>query len=95
MVVLVEIKVRLYGNLVGLAKGQKEVSVSASSVKEGIEHLIASYEELSGRLLDDQGDLETFINVLVNDKDIRYLNGLETEVKEGDKLIIMPAIGGG
>lgn len=92
---MVEIKVRLYGNLVGFAKGQKEVSVSASSVKESIDQLIASYGELAGRLLDKDGKIETFINVLVNNKDIRYLDGLETEVKEGDKLIIMPAIGGG
>ncbi len=92
---MVEIKVRLYGNLVGFVKGQKEVSVSASSVKEGIDQLIASYGELAGRLLDKDGNIETFINVLVNNKDIRYLDGLETEVKEGDKMIIMPAIGGG
>lgn len=92
---MVEIKVRLYGNLVGFAKGQKEVSVSASSVRESIDHLTSSYEELSGRILDDKGNLETFINVLVNNKDIRYLDGLETVVKEGDRLIIMPAIGGG
>jgi molybdopterin synthase sulfur carrier subunit len=92
---MVEIKVRLYGNLVGFAKGQKEVSVSASSVKESIDQLIASYGELAGRLLDKDGNIETFINVLVNNKDIRYLDGLATEVKEGDKLIIMPAIGGG
>lgn len=92
---MVEIKVRLYGNLVGFANGQKEVSLSASSVKDGIDHLIATYGELAGRLLDKDGNLETFINVLVNNKDIRYLDGLETEVNEGDKLIIMPAIGGG
>ena len=92
---MVEIKVRLYGNLVGFTNGQKEVSLSASSVKDGIDHLIATYGELAGRLLDKDGNLETFINVLVNNKDIRYLDGLETEVKEGDKLIIMPAIGGG
>ena len=57
--------------------------------------LVERYPGLRGNLLDDQGGLHKFVNVYVNDDDIRYLEQLDTKVTDGDVISILPAVAGG
>ena len=57
--------------------------------------LDAAYPGLKNRLCDDKGDLRRFVNIYVNEEDIRFLNGKETSLKDGDEVSIVPAIAGG
>jgi molybdopterin converting factor small subunit len=77
------------------ADGQASVSVDGSTVGEVFNALIAKYPGLRGNLLDDAGGLHKFVNVYKDDDDIRYLDGLDTKVGDGDVLSILPAVAGG
>jgi len=70
------------------------VEVSATSIKLALDSLASKYPALTDRLMDN-GKLRPFVNLFVNDEDIRYLDGLETALNEHDTVSIIPAIGGG
>lgn len=89
------ITVRLPTVLRPQANGQSSVSVEASTVSEVVNGLVAEYPGLKSNLLDDSGSVRKFINVYVNDEDIRFLDKLETAVSEGDEVAILPAVAGG
>lgn len=74
---------------------QDTVSVSGASVKEALDSLTSSYPELGKRLFTADNQVNRFINVYVNDEDIRFLEDLNTAVKPGDEVSIVPAIAGG
>jgi molybdopterin synthase sulfur carrier subunit len=76
------------------ADGQATVEVAAATVKEALDGLGAKYPAISGKLFDN-GQVRRFINVYLNDEDIRYLDSLQTVVKDGDELSIIPAVAGG
>ncbi len=78
-----------------LTDGQGEVEVEAKTVKEAIEKLEEQYPGFKERLLDEKGELRRFVNLYLNDEDIRFLKGVDTELKDGDVLSIVPAIAGG
>jgi len=78
-----------------LTDGQGEVEVEAKTVREAIEKLEERYPGFKERLLDENGDLRRFVNLYLNDEDIRFLAGADTELKDGDVLSIVPAIAGG
>jgi molybdopterin converting factor small subunit len=75
--------------------GVKQVDVAGSTVGEVIEGLVASYPALRGQLLTDDGQLNRFVNVYLNDQDVRYLEERATKVGAGDTIIILPAMAGG
>ena len=77
------------------AGGAKTVSVEGSTVGEVLEALAGTYPGLSGQVIDDQGSLHKFVNVYLNDDDVRYLSALDTPVKESDEISILPAVAGG
>ncbi|RUM30995.1 MAG: molybdopterin synthase sulfur carrier subunit [Aquifex sp.] len=87
--------VRIPTPLRRLTNGQGEVEVEAKSVKEAIEKLEEQFPGIKERLIDENGELRRFVNLYVNDEDIRFLKGLDTELKDGDTLSIVPAIAGG
>jgi len=87
--------VRIPTPLRRLTDGQGEVEVEAKSVKEAIEKLEEKFPGFKERLLDEKGELRRFVNLYLNDEDIRFLKGIDTELKEGDILSIVPAIAGG
>jgi len=89
------IKVRIPTPLRPLTKGQGEVETQASSVADLIERLNAAHPGMKDRLCDEAGDLRRFVNVYVNEEDIRFLKGKDTELKDGDEVSIVPAIAGG
>ena len=74
---------------------QDEVEVSGSSVEEAIGALVAEYTELKVNLFDENGKIRSFINVYLNDNDIRYADGLKSEVQDGDFIQIVPSVAGG
>jgi molybdopterin synthase sulfur carrier subunit len=89
------IKVRIPTPLRALTKGQGEVETTASSIAEMIEALNAAHPGLKERLCDEKGELRRFVNIYVNEEDIRFLNGKDTVLKDGDEVSIVPAIAGG
>ena len=78
-----------------LAGGQAEVQATGSTVGEVVSSLEAQFPGFRERLCDDTGKLRRFVNVYVNNEDIRFQNNEETAVKDGDELSIIPAIAGG
>ncbi len=87
--------VRIPTPLQKLAGDKAELSVDAASLREVVEQLSAQNEEFKTRLLDDSGNLRRFVNVYVNEEDVRFLQKLDTPLKDGDEVSIVPAIAGG
>jgi molybdopterin converting factor small subunit len=76
-------------------EGQSEVQVSVNNVAEAIAELLKRYPALKPHLYNDQDQLRSFVNLFVNDDDIRNLDGVQTPLKDGDRLMILPSIAGG
>ena len=74
---------------------QDEVVVSGSSVEEVFEALVSEYGEVKANLFDENGKIRNFINVYLNDDDIRYAKGLKSKVQDGDTIQIVPSLAGG
>lgn len=89
------IKVRIPTPLRPLTKGQGEVEAQASSIANMIETLNNAHPGLKDRLCDESGELRRFVNIYVNEEDIRFLKGKETTLNDGDEVSIVPAIAGG
>jgi molybdopterin synthase sulfur carrier subunit len=78
-----------------LTNDQQEVQASGASIGAILQDLETNYPGFTNRICDDSGELRRFINVYVNDEDIRFLQGKETALKDGDEVSIVPAIAGG
>jgi molybdopterin synthase sulfur carrier subunit len=89
------IKVRIPTPLRPLTKGQGEVEAKAGSITEMIETLNSAHPGLKDRLCDNAGEIRRFVNIYVNEEDIRFLKGKDTSLKDGDEVSIVPAIAGG
>lgn len=87
--------VRIPTPLQKLVGDQAEVNVEASTLREAVQQLASQNEEFKTRLLDDSGELRRFVNVYVNEEDVRFLQKLDTPLKSGDEVSIVPAIAGG
>lgn len=77
------------------AGGQSEIEIEANTAGEALEQLTTRHADLRKHLYNDGGNLRNFVNVYVGDEDIRDLDGLETEVKSGNEILIVPSIAGG
>ena len=77
------------------ADGQARVQADGATLRELLGNLEAAYPGITKNVLTDDGGLHRFINVYVNDEDVRYLGSLETELKDGDTISILPAVAGG
>ncbi len=86
---------RIPGPLRRLSDGQITVAVEASDLGSAIEALDARYPGFKDRLLDDKGELRQFVNVYLNDEDVRLGPGLKAKVTESDEISIVPAVAGG
>ena len=75
--------------------GLASVDVSGSTLREVMQDLERRYPGLTSGVVSDQGDLHRFVNVYVNDEDVRYTGALDTELREGDTVAILPAVAGG
>jgi len=87
--------VRIPTPLQKLVGDKSEVQADGGTLREVVENLGAQNAEFKTRLLDDSGELRRFVNVYVNEEDVRFLQKLDTPLKEGDEVSIVPAIAGG
>ena len=78
-----------------LTGGEKQVSVETGTLADVIASLEAKLPGMGERLLDDDGGLRKFVNIFVDDDDVRYLDGLDTKVADGITVSIIPAVAGG
>ncbi|MDA8391494.1 MAG: MoaD/ThiS family protein [Actinomycetota bacterium] len=90
-----KVTVRIPTQLRTLTAGQPEIAVEGGTVGEALAAAEAAHPGLAGRLFDEDGQLRRFVNVFVADEDVRFLDGLETQVEEGQTVSIVPAVAGG
>jgi MoaD family protein len=88
------IEVRIPTILRTYTGGEKAVDAEGTTLTEVIDNLEANHPGLRERLLDG-ADLRRFVNVYVNDEDVRFTGSLETPVKDGDQIVVLPAVAGG
>jgi molybdopterin converting factor small subunit len=89
------VEVRLPTLLRVHADGASSVSADGATVGEVFAAMTAQFPGLAGQLVDDQGGLHKFVNVYVDDDDVRYLDQLDTKVTDGNVISILPAVAGG
>jgi len=87
--------VRIPGSLRQQVGGASTLEVDGATVREILERLGADHPAIRGRLLDDRGSLRRFVNVFVDDEDIRHRDGVHTPVEPGQRVSILPAVAGG
>jgi molybdopterin synthase sulfur carrier subunit len=89
------VKVRIPTPLRGLTNNLDVVAGEDGTLGDCINGLEAAYPGIKDRICDDQGEIRRFVNVYVNGEDVRFLDGLTTELKSGDEVSIVPAVAGG
>ena len=87
--------VRIPTTMRPLTGGEKQISVEPGTLNDVIAALEAAHPGMGERLLDDEGGLRKFVNVFVDDDDVRYLDGLDTAVADNITVSIIPAVAGG
>jgi sulfur-carrier protein len=90
-----QVRVRVPTPLRRFTAGKDEVPAEGASIRAVIENLEQRHPGMRERLLDDKGELRRFVNVYLNGDDIRFLDQLNSKVKDGDDISIVPAIAGG
>jgi molybdopterin synthase sulfur carrier subunit len=91
----VAVDVRLPTVLRPEAGGQTTVTVKGATIGDVLQELVAEYPGMAPQILNTDGSLHRFVNVYVNDDDVRYLLALDTPVNEGDEVSLLPAVAGG
>lgn len=89
------VTVRIPTPLRTFTKGADEVKVNGNNIKDVIENLESTYKGIKERICDNDGQIRRFVNFYLNDEDIRFMSNLNTPVKDGDHISIVPAIAGG
>jgi molybdopterin synthase sulfur carrier subunit len=89
------VTVKLPAQLRDAVGDRTEAQVQGGTVGEALDDLYNQHAELRARIADDGGGLRRFVNVYLSGEDIRFLDGLETALKDGDELTILPAVAGG
>lgn len=89
------VKIRIPTPLRRFTNDKDIVETNGKTVRACIDELIAAHAELGNQLLDQNGEVRRFVNLFLNDKDVRFQGGPSIEVKDGDEIAIIPAIAGG
>ena len=89
------VKVRIPTPLRKLTHDEEVIETTAESVSEAIADLEIRYPGIKERLVDEAGEVRRFVNIYVNEEDIRFLDNASTTLKDGDEISIIPAIAGG
>jgi molybdopterin synthase sulfur carrier subunit len=89
------VTIRIPTTMRPLTGGDRQVSLEPGALGDVIKALDAAHPGMGDRLLDEAGDLRKFVNVFVDDDDVRYLDGLSTDVSDGVTVSIIPAVAGG
>jgi MoaD family protein len=88
------VTVKIPAQLRAVTDGEGEIEVDGSTVGEALNAVFSRHEDLEERITED-GDLRRFVNVYVGGEDIRFRDGLDTAVSDGDEVTILPAVAGG
>jgi len=88
------VTVKIPTQLRGVTEGESEIKVDGGTVGEALDAVFEQHAELRDRITED-GGLRRFVNVYVSGEDIRFQDGLETELSDGDEVTILPAVAGG
>jgi molybdopterin synthase sulfur carrier subunit len=88
-------KIRIPTPLRKLTNNEELVEVNAATIGAAIQELQTRFPGIGERLVDEKGEVRRFVNVYVNEEDIRFLKNKETPLKDGDEISIIPAIAGG
>ena len=88
------VTVKIPAQLRGVTDGESEISVEGGTVGQALDAVFESHEDLRARITED-GTLRRFVNVYVSGEDIRFQDGLDTELSDGDEVTILPAVAGG
>jgi MoaD family protein len=91
----VAVEVRIPTVLRSHAGGASTVQLSGETLGEVLAKLVAEYPGMAGQVVQEDGALHKFVNIYVNDDDVRYLQGLDTPVPDGAEISILPAVAGG
>jgi molybdopterin synthase sulfur carrier subunit len=89
------VMVRIPGPLRKITEGADKVETEGENLGELISSLESQYPGMKDRLLDENGELRYFVNLYLNNEDVRFLEGLKTAIKSGDEVSIVPAVAGG
>ncbi len=89
------VTVRIPQPLRNLTGDQSTVQTNGTSLADCIENLDSSYPGVRERVMDEGGDIRRFVNIYVNGDDVRFIDGLQTKLNEGDEVSIVPAVAGG
>jgi molybdopterin synthase sulfur carrier subunit len=87
--------VRIPTPLRRITGGQDKVTANGNNLREVIDSIDGQFDGIKERMCDDSGELRNFVNVYVNGEDVRFLDGLNTEINTGDEISIVPAVAGG
>ncbi|MBZ4419961.1 MoaD/ThiS family protein [Myxococcus sp. RHSTA-1-4] len=87
--------IRIPTTMRGFTSNQAEVKASGATVREVLKDLDTRYPGIGARLLDERGAVRRYVNVFLNDEDIRALGELDTPVRDADRLTLIPAMAGG
>ena len=87
--------VRIPPTLRAATDGTKLVEIDGATVKDVVDNLVARYPGLTEQLIGGDGSINRFVNVFLNDTDVRHLDGLATAVTERDSVVLLPAMAGG
>jgi MoaD family protein len=91
-----QVNVKFFGLVVEAAKKQTHTQANASTVRELLDNLSSEFGDgFRKKLFDPNGELQGFVNVFVNNTDVRHLKELDTPLKDGDEVLILPAVAGG
>lgn len=88
-------EIRVPTPLRAYTEGQGEVRVEAKTVGAALQLLTSQFPALTPHLYNDSGELRPYVNLFVNDRDVRSLDGEQTAISEGDRIMILPSIAGG
>ena len=89
------VKLRIPTPLRPYAQGQSEVNVQGATVGAALNDLVAQFPALKKHLFTEDDELRPFVNLFLGDEDVRHLQGVDTPLEAGDKLMIIPSIAGG
>ncbi|NYG56589.1 MoaD family protein [Nocardioides perillae] len=89
------IEVRIPTILRTYTGGEKSVEAQGGTLAALIDDLESHHPGIKDRLIEGEGDLRRFVNVYVNDEDVRFIGGLEATLSDGDQVVVLPAVAGG
>ena len=88
-------QVRIPAPLRRLTNGQDKITAEGKTLQEIIDFLEQNFPTIKSRICNEDVEIRNFVNIYVNDEDVRFLNGISSEIKDGDEISIVPAVAGG